>query len=593
MHRYVRSSVSSSCVAALLFASGATAQQPGPGDLQKAVIQPLSILEQLRDATKGPALADQLALGEVQQAVPALAKAITEDYPTEVRWRAERALGAIGPGAADAVGGLIANLADSDERVRAYACYALGKIDAEPSQSAVPGLVERVTDENAVVRRAAVDALLALQPDRKIVLPLMARALQDAEPRIVMAAVRTLTTEGAAAVPLLAEALADDKSAYWAVVALESMGPEAAPATPALVKLISHNDPEIRMEALMALAAIGPEAKNAAPKIVEILESDSAEGVQFAAAYALGSIGAEDDRATAALTHALRSDTPLLAMLGAWALAKSRPDDAQLGETAGQLIANGLKSDNPTLQAAAARVLADTRNTSEVATTALYGALVDASPQVAIAAADALAAQGAHAVPWLTEALKNEKLRLYAMNVLKRIGPEASEAVPALASALQSDDAELRRELQFTLAAIGPAAAPAIPQLVKSLRDDDQEIRYSAIYALGRIGEQAKDACPELIELLQSDDQFTRVAAVWAMTRIDPGRPEIAEAGVPLLSEALQSERELLRAEAAATLGELGDSAKSALPALKEALNDPSTEVRQAAQRALERLEQR
>jgi HEAT repeat protein len=182
-------------------------------------------------------------------------------------------------------------------------------------------------------------------------------------------------------------------------------------------------------------------------------------------------------------------------------------------------------------------------------------------------------------------------VRPHAIKILAMIGPEASEAVPALIETLRDADDETRREVQFALASIGPAAAPAVPELTESLESENEEVQYSAVYALGRIGEQAKDACPNLLKLLGREEEFPRIAAVWALTRIDPGRPEIIETGLPILTEALQSDRDLLRAEAASTLAEIGEAARPALPALRAALNDPSPSVRQAAETALERIE--
>jgi HEAT repeat protein len=204
---------------------------------------------------------------------------------------------------------------------------------------------------------------------------------------------------------------------------------------------------------------------------------------------------------------------------------------------------------------------------------------------------NAIATQGAKATPWIVKALQNDKLRGYALQVLSMIGPDAAEAVPALTRMLESSDAETRREAQFALAAIGPAAAPAVPQLSQALSSNSQEVQYSAIYALGRIGEQAKDACPELMKILDREEEFPRIAAIWALSRIDPGRPEVVETGIPLLAKALQSDREAVRAEAAATLGEISEPARPALSDLKQAQEDPSAAVQEAARKAIERIE--
>jgi HEAT repeat protein len=563
-----------------------------PAWSQRAAAPPdvTALKAKLASETEGPAEVDRLSRLPAEAAVPPLTEALAKEYPAEVRWRAARALGIIGPRAAGAAGTLIAQLNDPNERIRAYSCYALGRLGGEAAQTAAPGLVERVTDENGIVRRAAIDALLALRPDRKILVPLMAKALEDAEPHIVMAAIRTLTSEGAAVMPLLTQALENEKTAYWAAVALESLGPEAAPAVTPLIKLTAHAEPEVRMEALMALAAIGEAARSAAPQIVDRLENDDFAGVRYAAAFALMKVagGAAGDEA---LRSAMESDDPMLAMLASWALANVHPKDQQIAQRATELVVAGLQSEDPKLQAAAARVLGESSLSSELTQPALEKALETASPQVVSQAVHALAAQGARAVPRVVKGLQNEKLRKHAIKILGMIGPEASEAVPALVETMQDADEETRREAQFALAAIGPAAAPAVPELTRALDSENEEVQYSAVYALGRIGEQAKDSCPELLKLLGREEEFPRIAAIWALTRIDPGRPEIVETGLPILTAALQSDRDLLRAEAASTLAEIGEAARPALPALRTALNDPSPSVRQAAENAIQRIE--
>jgi HEAT repeat protein len=571
----------------LLFTNRATAQrQPAQSP------QPNVLAAQLSDQETGPAAVEQLARLEPRVAVPLLTKALGADYPAEVRWRAERALAHLGPAASDSVGAIIANLKDSNEWVRAYACFALGRIGGPAGQTAVPSLVEGVTDESALVRRAAIDAIVWLRPDRKLVLPLMARALEDAEPRIVMAAIRTLTSEGPAAVPLLSEALENGRTAYWAAVGLESLGPDAAPAVQPLARLALDQEPEVRMQALMALAAIGEAARPAAAQMIDRLHNDEFAGVQYAAAYALAKVGAGAE-ADAALLKTMQSRDPLLAMLSAWALAKAHPEDTEIAQRATDLIVQGLKSENPSFQAAAARALAESKLSSDMTEPALEQALEHASPQVVAQIVAAIATQGAKATPWIIKSLQNEKLRGYAFQVLSMVGPDAAEAVPEVSRLLDSSDGDARRDAQFALAAIGPAAAPAVPQLSQSLSSENEEVQYSAIYALGRIGEQAKDACPELMKVLEREEEFPRIAALWALSRIDPGRPEVVETGVPLLAKALQSDREAVRAEAAATLGEIGEPARPALSELKQALDDPTAAVQEAAKKAIERIEGR
>lgn len=584
------------------------AQADGPGSQSTPAAQPktevkaeatmppnpaqvAALTEALKSETDGPHAVEQLTRLGAELAVPPLTKSLGADYPVEVRWRAARALGNFGPPAAPAIGGLIANLKDDDHRVRAYSCFALGRIGDKASEVAAASLVERVTDVHAVVRRAAIDALIALRPDRKILVPLLAKALEDAEPQIAVAAVQTLVGQGEAVVPALISALENEKAAYWATVALEQLGPRAAPAAPTLTKLVNHSDPEVRLQAIMTLAAIGEAARPAIRPIADRLVNDQLNGVRYAAAYALGKIGV-DAQTQESLRQTMRSDNLMLAMVSTWALAQANPKDEQIATHAADLIVAGLKSDDPILQAAAARVLAESKISSDITAPALESALATASPEVVAHAVQAFAALGAKAVPRLTAALENEKLRPYALKVISLIGADAAEAVPALIKVWDQSEGDMRAEVQFALAAIGPAAAPAATKLVESLSSNNEQVKYSAMYALGRIGEQARDAAyQDLVQLSNSDDQFTRITAVWAMVRLDPGRPEVAETAVPLLTEALKSEREIVRIEAASTLGELGKLASPALPALKKALEDPSPAVKEAAQAAIDRIE--
>jgi HEAT repeat protein len=87
------------------------------------------------------------------------------------------------------------------------------------------------------------------------------------------------------------------------------------------------------------------------------------------------------------------------------------------------------------------------------------------------AAADALGRIGAPAVPALIETLANPDatLRLKAVEVLARMGPEAQEAVPRLVELLNDSDPAVRKAATRALGQIGPLAHDAVPALMQRL----------------------------------------------------------------------------------------------------------------------------
>ena len=519
-----------------------------------------------------------------------LAKLLMSDNAAR-RVKAADDLAELGPKAKSAAPPLIKALSDEDAQVRGHAAYALSQIgDKRPV--VVNALFALAGDREAIVRRAAIRAIKALQLPHEITIPKMAAALKNAAPADAAAMVATLAEGGKEAVPFLVECLADKRACYWACLALGEIGPDAKAAVPQLANLESREEPEVRLQALVALGQIGHAAKPAVPQVVKTLTGDKSAGVRYAAAFALGQIGAGDKPSRAALAKAMEGDDAFLQVVSAWALARVAKDDKQIHEQVTRLILGALTSDKVDVRRAAARALAEINPPPEVVAPVLLKAIRDEDQSVIGNTIDALASLGAQIVPRLVNnGLKNKDLRLYAVRVLAKIGPDAKEAAPALAMALADAEGDFRRESQFVLGMFGPAAAPAVPELIKSLASDDDKVRNSAVYALGKIGPAAKAASATLRKLLDSDDDFARFAATWALVRIDPKDAKLVAAAVPALIKGLADERPLVRAESAATLGELGPAAKSAMPELKKAAEDADANVSAAAKQALAEID--
>lgn len=573
----------STLLAIALVAVCAVGQEPDVAKLTAAL--------ESKDAQTRAKAADDLAqAGEsAKAALPALIKALSDDSK-EVRWRAARTLGGFGAGAESAVVPLIKALSDPDSQVKAYAAFALGAI-GEKARSAAPALLKIAPDKDELVRRAALGALRKIKPPREVTRPLFIEMLEHTNPTLITAMMRTFAEAGEEAVPVLSEALAEKKTAYWAALALREIGPKAKVAVTPLVEVLKKNDePEVRMQAALALGAIGPGAKGAVPALAMALDKDEFAGAKFASAYALGMIRSKEG-AIESLEGAAKSDDQFLALVSSWSLAQLEPEKKGRSEQAAKLIIAGLKSKDTKLRSVAARAMAELKGQSTAVAPALIAALKDADPEVVGNAIDALAAGGKDVVPAVAVGLGNKDLRLFAVRILGRIGADSKAAVPALIKALSVDDVEFKREVHFTLGIIGPDSAPAVPELMKSLSSDEELIRNSAIFALGKIGPAAKDALPALRKNVTSEDRMLKRVSVWAMLKIDRGNERLSRLAVPLLAEGLGHEMEMVRYEAAVALGEIGDLAKPALPALKQALEDKSAHVRDAAAEALKRIE--
>ncbi len=458
-----------------------------------------------------------------------------------------------------------------------------------------PELVKHAVDKDVRVRREVRDAIVAIKAPRELTIPLMVKTLQEAEPAVVIPAIKTLAELGENAVPLLEGALKDHHACYWACLVLADVGPEAKSATPLIAKVLEHGEPECRLQALVTLGEIGTAAKSALPAVQAALEKDQFGGVKYAAAFALGKMG-PNPKSKAALVESLGSKDEHLRVISSWSLEQLYPDDDSLRERCLKVVLPALKSETPAVREVAIQTLADSKpragGPSKQVLDAFVSAMQDASPSVVAHVIDALAAKGAAAVPGVLRGLEDPEARPFAVRLALRLGPQAKAASPALAAALKAsaDDNELRTEIQFALAAVGVIPKAAVPSLIESLGMEDEDVRYSACYALGKMGPAAKAANDALARLVKSDDEFLRFSSVWALVKINPTSTNVVNFALPVLTKALADEREHVRLEIADALGEIGAPAKAALPGLRKLESDASPRVAAAAKAAVAKI---
>ena len=218
-------------------------------------------------------------------------------------------------------------------------------------------------------------------------------------------------------------------------------------------------------------------------------------------------------------------------------------------------------------------------------------------PEVDNAAGGALIRQGGAAIDGLKARLADPAVRLKVLEILSVIGPAAAPALDDLTKLLGDSDLQCRGDAVMAIAAIGPAAASAVPALQKMLtaegvaQDAAPGMRYAATYALGQMGTSSAPALATLREYAASPDQMLATVATWAAIKIAPDDTSLFESAVPLFRQALRSESETARLEAASALGDIGRKAVDAIPILElVAEEDSSRAVRAAAAEAVAKI---
>jgi HEAT repeat protein len=175
---------------------------------------------------------------------------------------------------------------------------------------------------------------------------------------------------------------------------------------------------------------------------------------------------------------------------------------------------------------------------------------------------------------------RDPRIRHEAIDGLLEIG---SPAVPALITALASNEVTLRLNAASVLGDLGAESAPAVSALTRAIQDPDDRVRLYATWALGNIGPSAKSAVPALILALQDRSQYVRIYAPSALRRIGVD----AKIGLSALIVALGDENARVRYNSANALGAMGMDAVTAIPDLIKLLDDGEIYVKFGTVRAL------
>ncbi|REJ64572.1 MAG: HEAT repeat domain-containing protein [Planctomycetota bacterium] len=506
-------------------------------------------------------------------------------------------LAKLGEGGAAAVDEL-ARLVSEDESplVCAHAARALGEI-GDAAKPAAEVLARAMTHEDSDVRQMAVEALAKIKPGRDKVVPLLLTALGDKDISVVLRGTHALAELGPDVVPPMIEALKDEKTAYWAVLVLHDVGPEAKAAVPAMLELLDAGQPETQLRVVEALGDIGDPA--AIPKLIEVLQGHPSK-IEIVAAHALAKFGPAAKDAEELLVKGVEEgeaeDDVVKQTVYAHSLAMIFPDDEARKTKAVELLVEMLKSDEARLRTAAAEALVLLDADPRIVRKPMLAALASADEESRQAMLSTIARLGEKVVPRLREALKNPEGRPYVATILGEIGPDAAPAVPDLVAALEGESADVRAQILFAIGNIGEGIAPAMSAAQAALADEDVAVQRAAVYVLGRMGAEAKEAIDDLTPLMtvedQEDDDAMALAlyAAWAIVSIDPSDSEPVRAAVPHLIRGLSHSDIAVRVEAAESLGKLGAVAKDAVAELEKAAAAASADEKAVFEETLQKV---
>ncbi len=530
-------------------------------------------------------------------AVPELVRALRDDDAT-VRRDATIALGGVPSAGATSAPELIALLDDGDPNLRTTAVLSLGRL-GEHAAPAVPPLLDRL--ERGVGSRrheaALVEALSRLDVRDERFLRVLLR-LVDARPGDidleVIDALAAFGEAAAPAVPALAKLLPDESMELGMSVlaTLTAIGPAARAALPEIaaevrLRIAAETEPGLAVDAYLSIARPSGDAAAPLAEIARKLNLDEPGGWTLiepltrhgvaARAFAPALREALATRARAPefnhgditpVVEALGEVDPAATetipqLLGLWPLYRRDPDELDGGAPISFDAFD--EEDGPELAAGFLAALVD------------VGVDHPRAPEVA-AFLRAVLERPADPGP----------MRPVVIELLGEL--RAIESIPTLRRALVGTDRRARQEAALALAAFADDAVEAVPDLVRAVADIDPRVRRAAAEAIGAIGSIAVNDGAEanvvgtLRTALGDESVRVRRAAAEALSEIGPD----ASAAVPSLIDSLDDDDLLVRERAIEALGLLGPVARLAIPRLEKLLDDPPLQA--AARKALRRL---
>jgi len=356
-----------------------------------------------------------------------------------------------------------------------------------------------------------------------------------------------------------------------------------------LVAALKSENRNVRAEAACVLVKIGQSDVQVIDELLDALKSSDYE-LKVNAAGALGEIKSTDARVIDGLLAVLEYYDMDVLVEAVTALANlGQSDDRWVGE----LLA-ALKNQDPFIRIKATRALGEIMPTDERVIDGLLVALKDPEDIVREHAADALGeikSMDQQVISGLLAAMKanDSSLRVHAASALGKIKPTDERVIDALLAALKDWNTDLRTQVVDALIKLGQSDERVIGTLVAALKNKNIRVRAEVASVLGEIKSTDERVIGGLLAALEDPDDFVQGHAMEALGEIESMDERVINR---LLAALKKDERQYLRAQAAASLGNIKSSGAPVIDALSVALKDQNKHVRREAAGALVKLGQ-
>ncbi|EEF57459.1 HEAT repeat domain-containing protein, partial [Pedosphaera parvula] len=199
---------------------------------------------------------------------------------------------------------------------------------------------------------------------------------------------------------------------------------------------------------------------------------------------------------------------------------------------------------------------------------------------------------------WLPVPVNSYSTRMCAINMLERLGPDAKSAIPEMVKALKREKTSgVRLSIidcfsyeRGLLRGRDREKNELLPEFIAAMQSPEWALRNNAALALAEYPERADVVVPVLMKTLNDSSVEVRMMAAKALHLVAPqtaAKPEVVEVIIGIL----KNPNDQIAYQAAQLLGDIGNAASAAIPALTESIHGTNRLVASTAERALKKID--